>query len=55
MVSVLRNRRVDGILLVVAPNGGDFEHIHNTIAAGIPIVCLDRIGVGGYSNGRGGN
>jgi LacI family transcriptional regulator len=46
VVSVLRDRGVDGILLVVAPNGGDFDHIHNTIAAGIPIVCLDRIPVG---------
>jgi LacI family transcriptional regulator len=46
VVSVLRNRRVDGILLVVAPNDGDFEHIRNTIAAGIPVVCLDRIPIG---------
>ena len=46
VVSALRNRRVDGILLVVAPNGGDTEHIQNTIAAGIPIVCLDRIPIG---------
>jgi LacI family transcriptional regulator len=46
VLSVLRNRRVDGILLVVAPNGGGSEHIENTIAAGIPIVCLDRIPMG---------
>jgi LacI family transcriptional regulator len=46
VMSVLRNRRVDGILLVVAPNGGEFDHIHNTIAAGIPIVCLDRLPIG---------
>jgi LacI family transcriptional regulator len=30
----------------VAPNGGDTEHIRNTVAAGIPIVCLDRIPIG---------
>ena len=46
VVSVLRNRRVDGILLVVAPNWGDTGHITNTIAAGIPIVCLDRLPIG---------
>ena len=45
--SVLRSRRVDGVLLVVAPNpGGDATHIRNTIESGIPIVCLDRIPVG---------
>lgn len=42
-LSVLRSRRVDGILLVVAPSGGDTEHIEKTHASGIPIVCLDRI------------
>src|SRR5215469_10003387 len=46
VMSVLRNRRVDGILLVVAPNGGDTAHIENTIASGIPIVCLDRLPLG---------
>lgn len=45
--SVLRSRRVDGVLLVVAPSpDGDVTHIRNTIEAGIPIVCLDRIPVG---------
>jgi LacI family transcriptional regulator len=43
VLSVLRSRRVDGALLVLAPNPGDYSHIENTIAAGIPIVCLDRI------------
>ncbi len=46
VMSVLRNRRVDGILLVVAPNGGSFEHIQNMIGAGIPVVCLDRTPIG---------
>jgi LacI family transcriptional regulator len=43
VLSLLRSRRVDGLLLVVAPNNGDVEHIRNTVEAGIPIVCLDRI------------
>ncbi len=43
ILSVLRTRRMDGVLLVVAPNHGDVAHIRNTIEAGIPIVCLDRI------------
>jgi LacI family transcriptional regulator len=43
VLSVLRSRRVDGVLLVLAPNSGDFSHIENTLAAGIPIVCLDRV------------
>jgi LacI family transcriptional regulator len=43
ILSVLRTRRVDGILLVMSPNDGDWTHIRNTIAAGIPVVCLDRV------------
>jgi len=43
VLSLLRSRRVDGLLLVVAPNDGDIEHIRSTVEAGIPIVCLDRI------------
>jgi LacI family transcriptional regulator len=42
VLSVLQSRRVDGILLVVAPNGGDSSHIRTTLDAGIPIVCIDR-------------
>lgn len=41
--SVLRSRRVDGVLLVVAPSPGDVSHIESIIAAGTPVVCLDRI------------
>ena len=45
--SVLRSRRVDGVLLVVAPNpDGEVTHIRNTIESGIPVVCLDRIPTG---------
>lgn len=43
ILSVLRSRRVDGILLVLAPNTGDAAHIESAIAAGTPVVCLDRI------------
>jgi LacI family transcriptional regulator len=44
VLSVLRSRRVDGVLLVVAPTpDGDVSHIRSIIEAGIPIVCLDRI------------
>jgi len=42
-LSVLRGRRVDGILLIVAPSKGDHTHIKATLAAGVPIVCLDRL------------
>jgi LacI family transcriptional regulator, galactose operon repressor len=40
---LLRSRRVDGLLLVVAPNSGDNSHIDALTEDGIPIVCLDRI------------
>ena len=43
VLSVLRTRRTDGVLLVVAPNAGQAEHIEKIIASGIPIVCLDRV------------
>jgi LacI family transcriptional regulator len=43
VLSVLRNQRVDGILLVVAPAHDETEHIQNALSSGIPIVCLDRI------------
>ncbi len=44
VLSLLRSRRVDGVLLVVAPNPGrDVGHIRNMVDVGIPVVCLDRI------------
>jgi LacI family transcriptional regulator, galactose operon repressor len=43
ILSVLRDRRVDGILLIVAPNNGDVSHIQKALADGVPIVCIDRI------------
>lgn len=41
-LSLLRSRRVDGILLVIAPGRSDGAHITRTLDAGIPVVCLDR-------------
>ena len=46
VLSVLRARRVDGILLVVAPNGGNDDHIRDVLKSGVPTVCLDRIPAG---------
>ena len=43
ILSLLRSRRVDGILLVVAPDTGDGGHIKAVVDDGIPVVCLDRI------------
>jgi LacI family transcriptional regulator len=43
ILAVLRSFRVDGILLVVAPNSGDSTHISNVLRSGTPIVCLDRV------------
>lgn len=43
MLSVLRARRLDGVLLVVAPDPANSMHIQSAIQAGLPIVCLDRI------------
>ncbi len=42
VLSLLRSRRVDGVLLVVAPNS-DASHIERLVDAGIPVVCIDRI------------
>jgi LacI family transcriptional regulator len=44
ILSVLRSRRTDGVMLVVAPSAdGNTSHIRKTEESGIPIVCLDRI------------
>jgi LacI family transcriptional regulator len=45
IVSALRSRRVDGILLAAAA-GDDTRHIHAAIEAGIHVVCLDRTASG---------
>ena len=43
VLSVLRQRRVDGVLLVVAPNAGNDAHIRDTLKSGVPTVFLDRV------------
>jgi LacI family transcriptional regulator len=45
VVSALRSRRVDGILLAAA-SGTDTGHIRGAIEAGISVVCLDRTATG---------
>lgn len=42
-LAFLRSRRVDGILLVIAPGRNSGSHIQGVLNAGIPVVCLDRI------------
>lgn len=42
VLSALRTRRVDGVLLVAASTEGEHAHIRGAIDAGIPVVCLDR-------------
>jgi LacI family transcriptional regulator len=41
--SVLRTRRVDGTLVVVSPDSGESTHLADAIAAGMHVVCLDRV------------
>lgn len=41
LIKALRARRVDGILLAASASK-DEAHIKNVIAAGVPVVCLDR-------------
>jgi LacI family transcriptional regulator len=45
IVSALRSRRVDGILLTPT-RGKDSDHIRRTIESGIPVVCIDRAPAG---------
>jgi LacI family transcriptional regulator len=45
IVSALRSRRVDGLLLACAP-GEDSGHIRRMMEAGVPLVCLDRVPAG---------
>lgn len=48
VLSVLRKRRVDGILLVLAPSAKRPAHIGELISVGTPVVCLDRVPRGMY-------
>ncbi len=43
VLSLLRSRRVDGILLVVAPPHGRVEQIRKAVDAGVPVVFADRV------------
>jgi len=43
VLSVLRSRRVDGVLLAIAHDTTDISHVTHMISSGIPVVCLDRI------------
>jgi LacI family transcriptional regulator len=40
---LLRMRRMDGALVVVSPDSGEGTHLRETMDAGVPIVCLDRL------------
>ena len=42
VLSLLKSRRADGVLLVVAPNN-DASYIERLFDEGMPIVCIDRI------------
>ena len=44
-VAALRSRRVDGILLAPAASQNE-THLESVVAAGVPIVCLDRMAPG---------
>ncbi len=45
VVSALRSRHVDGILLAAA-SGNDTQHIRAAIESGISVVCVDRTAAG---------
>ncbi len=44
-VAALRSRRVDGILLAATASKSE-THLKSVVAAGVPIVCLDRMAPG---------
>jgi len=41
-LSMLRARKVDGLLLTVAVSRGDMTHVRQFRDSGLPIVCIDR-------------
>jgi LacI family transcriptional regulator len=43
VLSVLRTRRVDGLLVVVSPDSEKNPQLAEMIEAGTPVVCLDRV------------
>lgn len=42
-LALLRARKVDGVLIVMAPSDGDAAHIATAQAGGTAMVCLDRM------------
>ncbi len=42
-LAVLRARKVDGVLVVMAPSDTEATHIASALEAGTAVVCLDRI------------
>jgi len=42
VLATLRARKVDGLLLTVAPGAEDLSHVAQFRDSGLPIVCLDR-------------
>lgn len=42
-LSLLRSKRVDGILLISVSGRGSISHVRRAAESGIPVVCLDRI------------
>ena len=47
VIGVLRSHRVDGLLIAVAPRGGEIAFLESTASAGTPVVFLDRAPLGG--------
>lgn len=43
VLSEIRQRRMDGVLLVVVPQTGSPKHIEALRSDGTPVVCLDRL------------
>jgi LacI family transcriptional regulator len=41
--SMLRQRRVDGVMAVVAPSPDPPAHLQHIMDTGVPLVCLDRM------------
>ena len=41
--ALLRSRRVDGVLAVLAPHSEAPEHVQELLKEGVPVVCLDRL------------
>jgi len=45
-LAMLRARKVDGVLIVMAPDDGDANHIAAALVNGTAVVCLDRVPAG---------